>query len=132
METSGERLVPYRGAALCCRVLMVENLDLYDQVSNALRQVRAKTVKADAVRAKDRSAAALDSPTVDGAGLLGLSDGRDRHGSWAPKGRRRTLSTKLNAAVVDALADPSVRVRLGRTQVKTFCTWISSSRSTCF
>jgi tripartite-type tricarboxylate transporter receptor subunit TctC len=31
---------------------------------------------------------------------------------WVPKGTPKDLITKLNAAVVDALADPAVRERL--------------------
>jgi tripartite-type tricarboxylate transporter receptor subunit TctC len=34
------------------------------------------------------------------------------HGLWAPKGTPSDVIAKLNAAAVDALADPSVRARL--------------------
>ena len=34
------------------------------------------------------------------------------HGLWAPKGTPKDVIAKLNAAVVDALADPAVRQRL--------------------
>ena len=34
------------------------------------------------------------------------------HGLWAPKGTPKEIVARLNAAVVDTLADPTVRQRL--------------------
>jgi tripartite-type tricarboxylate transporter receptor subunit TctC len=34
------------------------------------------------------------------------------HGMWAPRGTPKEIVAKLNAAVIDALADPGVRQRL--------------------
>jgi tripartite-type tricarboxylate transporter receptor subunit TctC len=34
------------------------------------------------------------------------------HGLWAPKGTSKNITAQLNAAVMDALADTSVRQRL--------------------
>jgi tripartite-type tricarboxylate transporter receptor subunit TctC len=66
-------MVPYRGAAPALQALMAGQIDiLFDQESNALPQVRAKTVKAYAVTAKNPSAAAPDIATVDAAGLPGF------------------------------------------------------------
>jgi tripartite-type tricarboxylate transporter receptor subunit TctC len=66
-------MVPYRGSAPALQALMAGQIDiLFDQVSNCLPQVTAKTVKAYAVTAKNSLAAAPDIPTVDGAGLPGL------------------------------------------------------------
>jgi tripartite-type tricarboxylate transporter receptor subunit TctC len=33
------------------------------------------------------------------------------HGVWAPKGTPRAIVSRLNAAIVDALADPTLRSR---------------------
>jgi tripartite-type tricarboxylate transporter receptor subunit TctC len=105
-------MVPYRGAAPALQALMAGQIDiLFDQESNALPQVRAKTVKAYAVTAKNPSAAAPDIATVDAAGLPGFYMAV-WHGLWAPKGTPADVIAKLNAAVVDALADSSVRARL--------------------
>jgi tripartite-type tricarboxylate transporter receptor subunit TctC len=105
-------MVPYRGAAPALQELMAGQIDiLFDQVSNALPQVRANTVKAYAVTAKIPSAAAPDIPTVDAAGLPGFYMAV-WHGLWAPKGTPADVITKLNAAVVETLADSSVRARL--------------------
>ena len=66
-------MVSDRGAAPALQALMAGQIDiLFDQVSNALPQVRAKTVKAYAVTAKNPSAAAPDISTVDAAGLPGF------------------------------------------------------------
>ncbi len=48
---------------------------------------------------------------MDAAGLPGLYMAV-WHGLWAPKGTPADVITKLNAAVVDALADANVRARL--------------------
>jgi tripartite-type tricarboxylate transporter receptor subunit TctC len=56
-------------------------------------------------------AAAPDIPTVDEAGLPGFYLA-PWHGIWAPKGTPGAVIAKLNAAVVDALADSGVQQRL--------------------
>ncbi len=105
-------MVSYRGAAPALQALMAGQIDiLFDQVSNALPQVRAKTVKAYAVTAKNPLAAAPDISTVDAAGLPGFYM-TVWHGLWAPRGTPANVIAKLNAVVVDALADSSVRARL--------------------
>jgi tripartite-type tricarboxylate transporter receptor subunit TctC len=69
-------------------------------------------VRAYAVTAKTRLASAPDIPTVDEAGLPGFYVSV-WHGLWAPKGSPKEIVDKLNAAAVEALADPVVRKRLG-------------------
>jgi tripartite-type tricarboxylate transporter receptor subunit TctC len=56
-------------------------------------------------------AAAPDIPTVDEAGLPEFYMSV-WHGLWAPKGTPPHVMARLNAAVVDALADSNVRARL--------------------
>jgi tripartite-type tricarboxylate transporter receptor subunit TctC len=105
-------MVPYRGAAPALQALVAAQIDiLFDQESDALPQVGAKTVKAYAITAKNPSAAAPDIPTVDAAGLPGFYM-TVWHGLWAPKGTPADVIAKLNAAVVDTLADSGVRARL--------------------
>ena len=84
---------------------------MIDEATNSLPQVRAGRIKAYAVTAKTRLAAAPDIPTVDEAGLPGFTC-RELAGVFAPKGTPKDVVAKLNAAVVDALADPAVRARL--------------------
>ena len=106
-------LVPYRGAAPALQDLMGGQIDLmFDQVSNALAQVRAGNVKAFAVTAKARLPGAPDIPTVDEAGLPGFYAALWQ-GLWAPKGTPPEIVERLADAVAKALADPSVAKRFG-------------------
>jgi tripartite-type tricarboxylate transporter receptor subunit TctC len=73
--------------------------------------VRSGQIRAHAVTAKTRLAAAPDIPTVDEAGLPGFHISVWR-GLWAPKGTSPEVIAKLNAAVRAALADPLVRQHL--------------------
>jgi tripartite-type tricarboxylate transporter receptor subunit TctC len=92
--------------------LIAGQIDLIvDQASNSLPQVHAGTIKAYAVTAKARLASAPDIPTVDEAGVPGFYTSV-WYGLWAPKGTPRDIITKLNAAAVDAMADPALRTRM--------------------
>jgi tripartite-type tricarboxylate transporter receptor subunit TctC len=113
-KESGTRFqfVPYRGGAPAMQDLVAGQIDLLTiQAAVALPQVRAGTIKAYAVTAKSRFAAAPEIPTVDEAGLPGLYIA-GWFALFAPRGTPKEIVGKLNAAVVDALADPDVRRRL--------------------
>jgi tripartite-type tricarboxylate transporter receptor subunit TctC len=106
------RYIPYRGTAPAMQDLMGERIELmFDQASNSIAQVRAGKIKAYAVTARTRLAAAPEIPTVDEAGVPGLHVSV-WYGMWAPRGTPREIVGKLNAAVVGALADPTVSERL--------------------
>jgi|SRR5271169_1582609 len=108
------RFVPYRGGGPAMQALLGGQVDLlFDQAANSLPQLQAGQIKAYAVTSKTRLAAAPDIPTVDEAGLPGFYTAI-WHGLWAPKGTPHEIITKLNAAVVDALADPTVRGRFAQ------------------
>ena len=105
-------IVPYRGAAPALQDLMGGQIDMmFDQLSNALPQVRAGVVKGFAVTAKTRAANAPEIPTVDEAGLPGFYASLWQ-GLWAPKGTPPDVVARLNAAVAEALADPKIAQRL--------------------
>jgi len=105
--------VPYRGAAPAIQDLMAGQIDLMlDQAANSLSWVRGGKIRAYAVTAKTRLPAAPEIPTVDEAGLRGLYIAI-WHAIWVPKGTPKDVVAKLNAAIVEALADPTVRQRLG-------------------
>ena len=76
-----------------------------------LPHVRSGAFKAYAVSARRRLAAAPDIPTVDEAGFPNL-DARAWFGFWAPARTPKGAIARLNAATVEALADPGVRARL--------------------
>jgi tripartite-type tricarboxylate transporter receptor subunit TctC len=104
--------VPYRGTGPALNDLVAGQIDLIiDQTSNSMTQVQAGTIKAFAVTAKARLPSAPDVPTVDEAGAPGLYISV-WYGLWVPKGTPRDVIAKLNAAAVDAMADPTVRSRM--------------------
>ena len=106
------QLVPYRGSAPAMQDLLAGQIDMMiDLAASSTPQVRAGNVKAYAVTSKTRLAAAPDVPTVDEAGLPGYYVS-SWHAIWVPKTTPKPVIAKLNAAVVDALSDPTVRKRL--------------------
>jgi len=103
--------VPYRGAGPAMQDLVSGQTDLmFDQASNSLPHVRGGQIKALAVTSKERLASAPDIPTVDEVGLGGFHFSV-WYGLWVPKGTPQDVIAALNAAVVDALADPALRQR---------------------
>jgi tripartite-type tricarboxylate transporter receptor subunit TctC len=106
------QMVPYRGTPQVLQDLMAGQIDLvFDQASSSLPLVRGGKIKAYAVTAKSRLASASDIPTADEAGLPGFF-ASIWFGLWVPKDTPKAVVAKLNAAVVDTLADPAVRARL--------------------
>jgi tripartite-type tricarboxylate transporter receptor subunit TctC len=104
--------VPYKGTGPAMQDLLGGRIELmFDQASNSIPQVRGGKIRALAVTARTRIAAAPDVPTVDEAGLPGLHVSV-WYGIWAPRGTPREVSARLNAAIVAALAEPTVRQRL--------------------
>src|SRR6185436_2319620 len=107
------QFIPYKGAAPAMQDLLAGQIDMIiDDPTSSLPQVRAGKIKAFAVTAKSRLAAAPDIPTVDEAGLPGFYFSR-WHALWAPRNTPRDVVGRLNGAIVAALADPAVRTRLG-------------------
>ena len=84
---------------------------MFESPSICLPQVRAGSIKAYAVTAKDRLASAPDIPTVDETGLPGFYTS-NWLGLFAPRATPKEVIIKLSSAVTDALADPLVRQRL--------------------
>ena len=106
------QIVPYRGTAPRMQDMLAGTIHLaFDQVAGGLQQVQAGLLQCYAVTSKTRLAVAPDVPTVDEAGLPGFYMSV-WHGLWASKGTPRDIIEKLNAAIVEALADTTVRRRL--------------------
>lgn len=105
------QFINYRGGAPALQALLGGEIDLYvTQISNVASQIKAGKVKAYAVTAPARQAAAPDVPSVDEAGLPGLHTSV-WHGLWLPKATPRAIVMKLNEATVEALADTAIRQR---------------------
>jgi len=106
------QIVHYRGAAPAMQDILAGHVDLtFDQAANALPQIRGGKIRAYAVTSKTRLEAQPDIPTVDEAGLPGFYMAV-WHGLWVPAGTPKAVVARLNAAVMDTLADPAARKRL--------------------
>jgi tripartite-type tricarboxylate transporter receptor subunit TctC len=103
--------VPYRGSASAIPDLLAGQIDLFFDAPIQLSLMRSGSIQAYAVSGETRLAQAPDIPTFGEMGLPTLSHS-EWFGLFVPRGTSRDIISKLNAAVVAALADPAVRSRL--------------------
>ena len=80
------------------------------QAAVTLPQARAGTVKILANLSPGRSPVVPGVPTSEESGIPGLY-ASGWFGLFAPRGTPKEVITKLNAAMMQALADPAVRTR---------------------
>jgi tripartite-type tricarboxylate transporter receptor subunit TctC len=106
------QFVPYRGAGPAMQAMLAGQVDIMVlQAAAALPQSRAGAVKMIANLSPQRSKVIADIPTSDEAGLPGLY-GAGWFGLFGPRGMPAEAVTRLNAALVAALADAKVQARL--------------------
>jgi tripartite-type tricarboxylate transporter receptor subunit TctC len=106
------QFVPYRGGAPAMQDLVGGQIDLMcAEASQTLTYVRSGKMKAFAVMSKTRWPALPDVPTTDEIGTPGMYISF-WHGLWVQRGTPKDVIVKLNGAVVDTLADRTVRQRL--------------------
>jgi tripartite-type tricarboxylate transporter receptor subunit TctC len=106
------QLVPYRGGAPLVQDMLAGQIDFtFGQAANYLGHARSGTLKPFAVLSKKRWWATPDVPTMDEAGVTGLYSSF-WHGLWVPKGTPKEIVARLNAAMVETLADEAVKKRL--------------------
>jgi tripartite-type tricarboxylate transporter receptor subunit TctC len=103
--------VPYRGASLAMQDLLGGRIDyIAEQISTALPQVQAGTVKGIVTLGLDRAPGLENLPTAEEQGLKGLDCG-----SWGsfsfPKGTPDSIVQRLAKASNDAIDTPAVRER---------------------
>ncbi|NQW54993.1 MAG: tripartite tricarboxylate transporter substrate binding protein BugD [Rhodospirillales bacterium] len=104
--------IPYKGTAPALNDLMSGQFDyMVDQAVNVLPQIKAGTIKALGVSTLKRLPQLPDVPTIDESGLKGY-EVTIWNGFFVPKGTPKTVSEKLNKALVAALGDEKVRARL--------------------
>ena len=104
--------VPYRGTGPALNDLVGGQIDIIvDQASNSMQQIRSGNIRAYAISDSKRLAAAPDIPTAEEAGLPGFHMTL-WNGLWGPKGTPKDVIARLNAAAIDAMADPAVQKRL--------------------
>ncbi len=104
-------IVQYRGGAPAVQDLLGGQIDfICVEASQTLPFVQSGQLKAFGVAAKKRWFVMPDVPTITETGVAEV-DVPFWHGLWAPKGTPKEIIAKLNTAVIEAFADPSVRKR---------------------
>jgi tripartite-type tricarboxylate transporter receptor subunit TctC len=107
------QFVPYRGNAPAMQDLLAEQIDfMIEPSSNFKSLVGAGSVKPFAITGRTRLPSSPDIPTADEAGLPGFFASL-WYGLWVPKDTPKDIIAKLNATLMQVLADPSVQKRLG-------------------
>jgi tripartite-type tricarboxylate transporter receptor subunit TctC len=107
------QFVPYRGNAPAMQDLLAGQIDFMIEPSSNFRSLIAVgSVKPYAVTGRTRLASSPDIPTADEAGLPGFFASL-WYGLWVPKDTPKDIIAKLNATLMQVLAEPSVRTRLG-------------------
>jgi tripartite-type tricarboxylate transporter receptor subunit TctC len=105
-------IIPYRAVGAIVGDLVAGQIDLaFGTLTTHLTQLRAGSEKAYAVAGETRSALAPDIPTFAEMGLPALSYS-SWYGLFAPRDTPKDIIGKLNAATVQALADPAVQSRI--------------------
>jgi tripartite-type tricarboxylate transporter receptor subunit TctC len=111
-------VVPYRAAGAIVQDLVAGRIDLaVATMTTHLSMVRAGSEKAYAVTSATRSALMPDLPTFAEMGLPALTY-TNWYGLFAPRGTPNDVIGKLNAALTEALSDPTVRLRLAEVAVE--------------
>jgi tripartite-type tricarboxylate transporter receptor subunit TctC len=102
-------IVAYRGSAPAIGDLLAGQIDLlWDQVTNALPQIQARTLHGIAITSPERLEQLPDVPTTAELGMPEVSYSM-WHGLYVAKGTPPEIIGALNAALRVALADPSLR-----------------------
>ena len=105
------QFVPYRGNAPAMQDLLSEQIDfMIEPSSNFKSLLGAGSVKPYAVTGRTRLPASPDVPTADEAGLSGFFASL-WYGLWVPKDTPKDVIARLNATMMQVLADPSVQKR---------------------
>ena len=106
------QFVPYRGNGPAMQDLLAEQIDfMIEPASNFKSLVAAGSVKPYAITGRTRLPSSPDIPTADEAGLPGFFASL-WYGLWVPKNTPKDIIARLNATMVQVLADPPVKERL--------------------
>src|SRR5580698_11403228 len=104
--------VPYRGLAPAMQDLLAGRIDyICPTITTAMAQLQSHAVQAPAVLGSERSPAFPDIATADEQGLKGFS-ANSWNAIFLPKATPSIIVTRLNAAVLKAMATPAVAQRV--------------------
>jgi len=104
--------IPFKGGAPATQALLAGDTQfMFDNLANAMAQVKAGKLKALAVTTAKRSPLVPDLPTMAEAGLPGF-DISTWYGFFAPAGTPPAIVAKWNADVTKILNSPDVRAKL--------------------
>jgi tripartite-type tricarboxylate transporter receptor subunit TctC len=104
--------VPYRGTPVALNDLIAGQVNfMFADAASVLPLIKAGTVRAIAVAGPRRHPALPNVPTVAEAGFRG-AEAVQSYGLVAPKNTPAAVIAKLNAALRNAIVDPSVRAKL--------------------
>jgi len=104
--------VPFKGGAPATQALLAGDTQfMFDNLANAMSQVKAGKIKALAVTTAQRSGLVPDLPTMSEAGLPGF-DISTWYGLFAPAGTPTPIVAKWNADVTKVLNSADVRAKL--------------------
>jgi len=103
--------VPYKGSSAAHPDLISNRVTfMIDPLASGVAHIRSGSLRALAVTTPQRNASFPDVPTVSEAGVPGY-DFASWGGVFVPAGTPNAIVTKLNAAIVEALASPDIRKR---------------------
>jgi tripartite-type tricarboxylate transporter receptor subunit TctC len=103
--------IPYKGGAPATQALLAGDTQfMFDNLANAMAQVKAGKLRALAVTTAKRSSLAPELPTMAEAGLSGF-DISTWYGLFAPAGTPVPIIAKWNAEVNKILKTPNIRAR---------------------
>jgi tripartite-type tricarboxylate transporter receptor subunit TctC len=114
-QTAGVNMlhVPFRTSPEAITALLGKQVDvLFDTVLAVLGQVQSGQLKALAVTGKDRFPIVPDVPAAIASGVLPGYDVTTWYGFFAPRGVPKEIIAKLNKALNESIAEPTVRDRL--------------------
>ena len=104
--------IPFKGGAPATQALLAGDTQfMFDNLANAMAQVKAGKLKALAVTTAERSTLVPELPTMAEAGLPGF-DISTWYGLFAPAGTPAAIVAKWNADVTRILNTPDVRAKL--------------------
>ncbi len=106
--------IPYKGTGQAMVDLVAGHVQMqFPSMPAAIQHVRTGKLRMIAQTGKRRSAAALDTPTMEESGLPGfvVSSG---FGMMAPAGTPRPIIGRVNSALVRALNDAAVKENLAK------------------